>query len=313
MNIGGLEMSWEFELVAGPYGSPTDGPVWDGEALLFTQIATVPLDPNNRILRYDPQSNVVTEFRRWTNRTMGLAIAQDGTLYGCQSGGRRLVRFDAGGTTSVLAHKLGGVYHNQPKDLIVDSRGRIWFTDPHGNLREAVNPQIHDKLDHASVLRMDSPIHGDSPIRRMTYDTDAPAAVLLSQDERTVYVAESSDESRGARELRAYPVLEDDGLGPYFLLHAFGADHKGVHRGVSGMCLDAEGNIVATAGWSSSGPGPAVYIFSPHGLIHESHPVPAGQPTNCAFGDADLGSLYVTTSEGHLYRVRNTGRKGWSG
>ena len=32
-------MSWDFELTAGPFSSPTDGPVWDGEALLFTQIA----------------------------------------------------------------------------------------------------------------------------------------------------------------------------------------------------------------------------------------------------------------------------------
>ena len=27
-----------------------------------------------------------------------------------------------------------GVYHNQPRDLVVDSRDRIWFCDPHGDL-----------------------------------------------------------------------------------------------------------------------------------------------------------------------------------
>jgi sugar lactone lactonase YvrE len=34
------------------------------------------------------------------------------------------------------------------------------------------------------------------------------------------------------------------------------------------------------------------------------------EPTNCAFGDPDLSALYVTTAEGHLYRARNTGRRG---
>jgi gluconolactonase len=82
------------------------------------------------------------------------------------------------------------------------------------------------------------------------------------------------------------------------------------------MCLDAEGNILACAGWARSGPGPLVYVFTPSGRVLESHPVPAGNPMKCAFGDAGLGTLYVTTGEGIedgegcLYRVRNTGRKG---
>ncbi|MFC1491563.1 SMP-30/gluconolactonase/LRE family protein [Nitrospinota bacterium] len=307
-------MNWEFELIAGPYGSPLDGPVWDGTALLFTQRVFPPStsDRNpaeNRILRYDPQSGAVSDFRRWTNRTVGLAFSSEGVLYGCQSAGRRLVRFNADGSTEVLAHKLGGIYHNQPEKLIVDSRGRTWFTDPHGDLRETP-VQIKDKLDHASILRMDSPPSHASLIRRMTYDTDAPAAVLLSKDEKTLYVSENSAEAEGKRELRAYAILEDGTLGPHTVLHTFGADRRGLHRGVSGMCLDAEGNIVACAGWDRSGPGPMVYVFSPEGRVLETHPVPASQPTNCAFGDASLSALYVTTSEGHLFCVPNTGRKG---
>jgi gluconolactonase len=222
------------------------------------------------------------------------------------------VRYNTDGSTEVLSHKLGGLYHNQPEQLVVDSQGRIWFTDPHGNLREAANPQINDKLDHASILRMDGPPNKHSAIRRMTYDTDAPSAVLLSQDERTLYVAENSAEVQGLRELRVYPVLDDGTLGRHEVLHAFGADHRGLHHGVSGMCLDAEGNIVACAGWDRGGPGPLVYVFSREGRVLETHPVPASRPTNCTFGDADMSTLYVTTSEGHLYRALNTGRKGWA-
>ncbi len=295
-------MSWEFEKVAGPYGSPTDGPVWDGEALLFTQL-TFPFNAkNNRILRFDPAIGAVTDFRCWTNRTTGLALSAAGTLYGAQSGGRRLVRFNADGSASPLAHKLHGVYHNQPKDLAVDRQDRIWFCDPHGDLREAMNPQIHDKLPHASVLRLETP-NLTSPIRRMTYDTDAPAALLLSTDEDTLYLAESSEEADGKRELRAYPILADDTLGPYRLLHAFGSDRRGVHRGIAGMSLDNEGNLLAVAGWEKAGPGPMVYVFSPTGRILESCQLPE-EPTNCAFAGADL---YLTTTQGSLYRVAGVG------
>ena len=316
-------MSWEFLPVAGSYGSPIDGPVWDGEALLFTQL-TFPFNAaNNRILRYDPQTGAATDFRRWTNRTTGLAFSSDGVLFGCQSGGRRLVRFNADGSTSPLAHKLDGVYHNQPKNLVVDRQNRIWFCDPHGDLRSAMNPQIHDKLDHASILRLEAPNleapnleapnleapNLDSPIRRMTYDTDAPAALALAPNEDYLYVSESSEAPEEVRELRAYPILEDGTLGPYRLLHTFGADRRGIHQGISGMCLDGEGNIVAVAGREGSGPGPMVYVFSPEGRILESRPVPAS-PTNCAFGGPDRSDFYVTTTAGYLYRAVATGRQG---
>ena len=96
-------MSWNFELVAGPYGGTTEGPVWDGKALLFTNI------PNNRILRYDPQTGDTTEYRTGTNRTNGLCYDSQGILYGCQSGGRRIVRFEKDGTTiASLPHQLEG-------------------------------------------------------------------------------------------------------------------------------------------------------------------------------------------------------------
>jgi gluconolactonase len=77
------------------------------------------------------------------------------------------------------------------------------------------------------------------------------------------------------------------------------------------MVLDTGGNIIACAGHRESGPGPMIYVFAPSGRVLETHPVPVDHPTNCTFGDADLGTLYVTTGGGHLFRVRNTGRRGW--
>lgn len=306
-------MTWEFELLAGPDGNRADGPAWDGEGLLFTTVSVPSNTIHNKILRYDPQTGEVSDYRRWTNRVVGLAFSADGTLYGAQSGARRILRYNGDGSASVMAYKIDGKYHNQPKDLAIDSNGRIWFADPMwgppvvGGLRDYELAPY--SIDYRAVLRIETP-NRDAPLKRMTSDTTTPLDVALSPDESTLYVAESSEESEGKRELRAYPINGDGTLGEYRVLHSFGADYRGIHRGISGMCLDTEGNIVACAGWEQSGPGSMVYVFSPSGQVLETQPVPA-EPTNCAFGGPDLTDLYVTTTQGHLYRVSNTGRQGW--
>ena len=95
--------------------------------------------------------------------------------------------------------------------------------------------------------------------------------------------------------------------GPFTVLHNFYP-----HRGIDGMCLDVEGNIIATAGWEVSGPGPMIYVFAPNGRVLETHPFPTDRPTNCAFGDPEMRSLYSTGASGPLYRVR-TERTGYRG
>ena len=293
-------MNWEFDLVAGPYGGTTEGPAWDGQALLFTDI------PNSRIMRYDHATGECTEYRTGTNNTNGLNFDAQGRLYGCSGGGRCILRFDPGGDVDVLPHLLDGKRHNRPNDLAIDRKGRIWFTDPSGQLTAEER-----ELDHASVLRLDPAPESDSgwTLRRMTHDTFAPNGLLFSQDERTLYVVQSDYD--GVRDLRAYPLRDDDTLGQFTVLHVFGEDFRGVHRGLDGMCLDTEGNIIAAGGWRQAGPGPLVYVFSPAGRVIETHPVPADWPTNCAFGGPALDILYVTTRGGHLFRVNNTGRRGW--
>jgi sugar lactone lactonase YvrE len=54
-----------------------------------------------------------------------------------------------------------------------------------------------------------------------------------------------------------------------------------------------------------------IYVFSPLGRVIETHPTPE-RPTKCAFGDEDLKTLYMTTESGHLYRVHDCGRQGFS-
>jgi sugar lactone lactonase YvrE len=63
-------------------------------------------------------------------------------------------------------------------------------------------------------------------------------------------------------------------------------------------------------GWKKGGSGAVIIVASPGGTILETHAAPADMPMRVAFGDADLGSLYVTAADGGLYRAKGIGRKG---
>lgn len=298
-------MAWQyhFELLTRPYGGVSEGPAWDGESILFTHI------PSSRIMRYDPDSGAITEARHGTNHTNGLAFDAQGNLFGCCSGGRAIVRFDDDAIVPV-ADRVDGQKLNTPNDLAIDRSGRIWFTNPWnaGN----IDPNEVEELDNRSVLRADPQPDGSYTVTRVTFDTTMPNGILVSPDQRTLYVAESnSDRIDINRELRAYPINDDGSLGAYRTLHSFGRDANAVHRGIDGMCFDADGNIVATAGWELGGPGPMLYIFSPTGRVLETHPIACNRPTNVCFGGPGLSTLYVTSTDGHFYRA-DTDRVGWA-
>jgi gluconolactonase len=290
-------MSWEFEHVAGPF-TLAEGPVWDGKTLLFTDIRA------SRIMRYDPQTGRCDVYRTDTHNANGLRMDGVGRVYACEGGGRRTTRDEPDGSVTVLADRFEGKKLNSPNDIAIDTRGRVWFTDPRYDPPELFEDGGALELGHESVYCLDPAADGAWAIRRMTFDTTKPNGLLLSPDEKTLYVAQSHYGEGNKRELRAYPIRDDDTLGAYDVLHNFYP-----HRGIDGMTLDAEGNIVATAGWQQSGPGPMIYVFAPNGRVLETHPVPEDRPTNCTFGGEDLSTLYVTTIGGWLLRAK-THRKG---
>jgi gluconolactonase len=91
----GNAMLWVFELVAGPFQF-TEGPVWDGRAVLFTDI------PASRIMRYDPAHDTCTVFATDTNEANGMTLDPQGRLVVCEGGhftgvGRCVVRYELGG------------------------------------------------------------------------------------------------------------------------------------------------------------------------------------------------------------------------
>ena len=116
-------MNWEFEHVAGPYAF-TEGPAWDGEGLLFTDI------PSSRIMRYEPVTGACPVFRAGTNEANGLMLDKDGRLYACEGGsnpvsgaGRCIARYEPDGSRTVIGDRERGNRLNSPNDLAIDSQG----------------------------------------------------------------------------------------------------------------------------------------------------------------------------------------------
>lgn len=283
-------MTWKFENAAPVIGSITEGNAWDGERMLYSNIAM------NRILAYDPETGLVEVWCENTEGINGLNFDSEGRLFGCAGDGCRIVRFETNRDMVTVADRLDGRRINSPNDLAITPGGSIYFSDRVGD----VGPDVG--IQFSAIISADPQDDGSYKTVRRTFDTSMPNGLLFSSDYKTLYVAQSDYRADEDRQLRAYPVAEDGSLGEYEVLHDFGP-----HRGIDGMTLSSEGNIVACTGWEISGPGGGITVFDPKGRIIETHPTPADRPTNCTFVGEDL---YISSIEGHLLVARNTGMTG---
>lgn len=285
---------WKWEKIAS-HESLTEGPVWDGSALLYNECAA------NTTFRWDPKAQESEVWRENTGAANGMTFDRSGGLWACEGDAHRVTKINAAdpnGEPEVIAAAFNDETLNWPNDLAVSSSGRVYFSDP--NYSSGPN-----NLPHESVYMAEHSFGGAWSVTRVTFDTAKPNGVLLSRDEKILYVADSTHTDGISRELRAYPVLENGTLGSGEQVFSFGEN-----RGIDGMTLTTEGLIVATAGSPNGGPGSMIYVFEPSGLLRSTHRTPADSPTNCTFGGGSLSDLYVTFATGFVYRVTNTGMTG---
>ena len=141
--------------------------------------------------------------------------------------------------------------------------------------------------------------------------------VLVSSDGKYLYVADNNNDVGGARQLVRFEILKDGNINEESkkLLYDWG---KG--RGPDGVKQDSLGRLFVAGGLNKPNPPaePAtdvkggIYVFSPEGKLLTFLAVPTDEVTNCAFGGADLKTLYITGG-GTLYSIRTTvaGRVIW--
>ncbi len=265
-------------------GEFTEGPAEGPDGCVYFS------DIGNRVMKFDPKTGKTTAFRDPGGRTNGLKFDDKGRLIACEGantgGGRRISITDKDGKVKALTDNFDGKKFNSPNDLTIDSKGRIYFSDP-----RYVGDEKRE-LDHESVYRIDP----DGKVHRVTTDTSKPNGLVISPDGVTLYVSDHASDPKGARALVAYPIKADGSLGKRAVLHDFGTE-----RGIDGMTVAKNGTIVATAGKGKAG---GIYFFSATGKQLAFLPTPE-DPNNCCFAGKDKKTLYITAGKS-LYRVELT-------
>jgi gluconolactonase len=246
----------------------TEGPVWSREGyLLFSDI------PSGRIMKQTPDG--ATEvYRADSNGAAGNAFDAQGRLYTCETRARRVTRADKKGRMEVLAERWDGKRFNAPNDIAVSKSGHAYFTDPAFG-----NQQDSRELDFYGVYHI-APKGGLSIVAK---PAGRPNGIALSPNGRILYVANSDE-----RNIRAYD-LDREGEPSNERIAVAHVD--GIPDGIR---AGENGNLYVAA--------KGVAVYSPEGKLLMTIPV-AETPSNCAFGDADLQTLYITARTS-LYRVR---------
>lgn len=273
-----------------------EGPAWHPELGLLTSgeghINLRDRDGKSSVYRENAGSN-------------GLMFDREGRLVICEPVRRRVSRIEADGSTMVLAESFEGHKFNQPNDLTMDSKNRIYFSDPRYGDRGGMELRDAGGREIEGVYRIDP----DGQVTRIiTHEVDRPNGLVVTHDDKYLFVADNNNSSGGARKLWRFN-FQDGGMvdvSSQKLIH----DWK-TTRGPDGMKLDAEGRLYVAAGINKPNPPhetadtptAGIYVFSPTGELLQFVRIPRDETTNCAFGGDDLKTLFVTAG-GSLWSIQ---------
>jgi gluconolactonase len=154
---------------------------------------------------------------------------------------------------------------NQPNDIAIDSKGRLYASDPSW------------KASTGNIWRIDT----DGKVTLMEKNMGTTNGIELSPDEKTLYVNESVQ-----RKVWAYDLSENGTISQKRLLIEF------PDFGMDGMRCDKKGNLYITR----HGKGTVVKL-SPSGKIIREIKVLGMKPSNIAFGGKDGKRAFVTIQD----------------
>lgn len=286
----------EFEELFGGM-SWSEGPLWleELQTIICSDV------PNNQILSW----NATDGYAIWLENSgfgpgdspssesgsNGLILDAEGRLVLCQHGLRQVARMDAvldapKASFTTLADNFEGKRFNSPNDLVYDSSGVLYFTDPPYGL-SGQDDSADKELDFNGVYRLDP----NGSVSLLLRDLTRPNGIGLSPDQKVLYVAVSDPE---AAKIYAYLLQEDKTIQEELWVLDL-TEHVPLAAGLpDGLEVARDGKIYAT------GPG-GVWVISPGG-------VPLAQVhTGFAIANVELDDkeeyLYMT-SDPYLVRVK---------
>jgi len=253
----------------------TEGPVWDPRGFLYVSDEEL-----NKIFR------IYVDGRKEELISLG---DPDGNTYDsqhqlldCASYLRAIVRIDAEGKVKVLADRFEGKRFNSPNDVVMGPDGAIYFTDPTLDLPAGEQKE----LPYQGVYRLDA----GGRVTLLTSELSQPNGLAFSPDGTKFYVDDSEKRNIRVYDFRPGGTLENGRI--------FGEEPGSKGEGVpDGMKVDVVGNLFVT--------GPrGIWIWDTGGH-HLGTIVTPEQPANLAWGDADLGTLYITATTS-VYRLKTS-------
>jgi gluconolactonase len=271
-------------------GGLTEGPTAAPDGSIY--FSDIPFGKDKgMILRFDPMTKKTTVFTNDSYKSNGLKFDAKGYLIVCEGsdeGGRAVSRWDIKtAKRTVIADKYMGKRFNAPNDLAIDTKGRIYFTDPRYLGDE---PR---ELEHRAVYR----INPDGSVIEITHDCEKPNGIALSPDNKTLYLVDHNNGTdkidpdappprKGAMKVYAFP-LGGDGLvnGPRKTIQDYGEEN-----GIDGMAVDVKGNLymalrsLKRPGVQVVNPEGQEIAFIPTGKPNQDPKKPVGIPTNVCFG-----------------------------
>jgi gluconolactonase len=216
----------------------------------------------------------------------GLAFDLAGRLVLCEHGDRRITRLEPDGRKTVLAHRYDGKRLNSPNDLVFNSKGDLFFTDPPFGLPRAFDDPGKE-LDFSGVYRLS--VAGTLTL--LTQKVSAPNGIALSPSGQTLYISNTDTTQAG---WMAYDVDDDGTLSNARVFAdtpAWAREKRGLRDGLK---VDYSGNVFAT------GPG-GIHVFASDGTHLGSIEVDGGA-SNVGWGDD--GSVLYVTSGPRVYRIQ---------